>query len=164
VITWCYRVSGFLSLLGSFFILNSIRKSKDKAKNTYHQALIGISLFDAFSSLMYMLGTVMTPKESGLYQAVGNNFTCKLQVSEFGFVFLLHAHPHQCLCQYFAGLLPSAGDNKCAVQCLFIYLFLPCCVQELEGTEVSQGSPICIWICDSSGFWIGLWWYPILQS
>ena len=109
------------------------------------KALIGISLFDAFSSLMYMLGTVMTPKESGLYQAVGNNFTCKLQVSEFGFMFLLHAHPRG---QYWLilintcvnisqGFFLQLGTTSALFNaCLSIYFYLVVCKNWRERYEL----------------------------
>ena len=53
---------------------------KAKSRGTvYHQLLIGISVFDALSSLAYTLVGVMAPTDAGFFQSFGNTTTCQIQ-------------------------------------------------------------------------------------
>jgi len=79
VLVWAYRVSGIFSLIGSVYILWDILSNKRKRGTTYHQLVVGISLFDCISSVAYALATVMVPEETGLYGAKGTNLSCRLQ-------------------------------------------------------------------------------------
>jgi len=84
VIIFCFRISGILSLLGSSFVIFCVFHKK-KLKSTYHQLLLGLSIFDVVGSIMYILCTTMTPVEDGMFEAMGNLTTCKMQ----GFFFQL---------------------------------------------------------------------------
>jgi len=79
IIIWCFRISGFLSLLGSSFVIYSVCQKKKKLNSTYHQILLGLSIFDIFGSFMYVLCTTLTPIEDGMFGAMGNISTCKAQ-------------------------------------------------------------------------------------
>lgn len=79
LLTWCYRVSGLLSLIGSTYILWDILRKPKKRRSIYHQLVMGISFFDIISSTAYALASAMIPKDTGLYGAVGSQATCKLQ-------------------------------------------------------------------------------------
>ena len=83
---WMPRVTGFLSLLGSCFILQDIvRDPKKLWGSTQHQILVGMSLVDIWSSLMYVLGPIAAVQydENGLWEgnpgAIGTTQTCKAQ-------------------------------------------------------------------------------------
>ena len=96
-LAWIPRVTGFLSFLGSVFIIQDIlRKRKyEMTVSTYHMILLGMSLFDISSSIAWMVSTAALPSydeeresESGVYGAKGNEATCKAQgfFLELGFV------------------------------------------------------------------------------
>ena len=52
---------------------------KRKFGTTYHQLVLGMSLFDAISSIAYILVAVFYPQSGGFYRARGSDLTCKLQ-------------------------------------------------------------------------------------
>jgi len=79
VLTWTHRVAGVLSFLGSLTISVDVMSSKKKLKRTYHQLVLGMSLFDMLNSASYAASTLMVSPDSGLYQSAGTDFTCKLQ-------------------------------------------------------------------------------------
>ena len=104
-ITWLYRSTGMLSLAvsrpeykksvcsclfsrcmldpfrkkGSVFIIIRILTKKVNRFTTFQQIMLGMSCYDCISSLGYLLVGVMTPVESGFYNASGNTTTCQLQ-------------------------------------------------------------------------------------
>ncbi len=79
LITWFYRVSAMLSLVGSFSIIRDIVEKPVERRTTYHQLVFGISWFDIITSVAYMLTGILLPTYSGQYQAHGNHATCLLQ-------------------------------------------------------------------------------------
>lgn len=79
LITWFYRVSAILSLVGSSFIVWNIIHKPSERRTTYHQLVFGMSCFDIITSLAYALTGVLLPPYSGQYQAHGNHATCLLQ-------------------------------------------------------------------------------------
>ena len=79
LLTWCYRVSGIFSLIGSAYILWDILRKPKKRRSTYHQLVMGVSFFDCISSTAYALASAMAPNDTGLYGAVGSQATCQLQ-------------------------------------------------------------------------------------
>jgi hypothetical protein len=95
-LAWIPRISGFLSLLGSLYIIQDIlRHNRRNGLSTYHLILLGMSAFDISSSLAWIVSTAALPEfdteresESGIYGAVGNDATCKIQgfFLELGFV------------------------------------------------------------------------------
>ena len=99
-LAWIPRVTGFLSFLGSVYIIQDIVRQSRKTSignrfSTYHMILLGMSLFDVSSSIAWMVSTAALPKydeeresESGVYGAKGNEATCKVQgfFLELGFV------------------------------------------------------------------------------
>ena len=99
VLAWTPRIAGFLSLLGSLYIVRDIWKlSQRKNRNgvsTYHYLVLGMSIFDISSSLAWIVSTAALPKfdherggPTGIYGAIGNDTTCKIQgfFLELGFV------------------------------------------------------------------------------
>ena len=76
------KVTGFLSLVGSIFILQDILKNEVKrTKSTYHRILLGLSTFDAISSIVNMLSTWPSPSDlsHSVYLASGTTATCTVQ-------------------------------------------------------------------------------------
>lgn len=53
-------------------------RDKKKYTSTYHQLVLGISLFDLFNSLSHSFGPLPIPAYSGISAAVGNMTTCKV--------------------------------------------------------------------------------------
>ena len=97
VLAWVPRISGFLSLFGSIYIIQDIWRQKRRGivLSTYQLLLLGMSFFDISSSLAWMVSTAAIPEydddrdsESGVYGAVGTEGTCKAQgfFLELGFV------------------------------------------------------------------------------
>lgn len=97
VLAWVPRVSGFLSMIGSAYILRDVYRShrrNPRLVKTYHWLVLGMSIFDISSSLAWMFSTWPIPKEdddrgaSGVYGAQGNEATCKAQgfFLQLGFV------------------------------------------------------------------------------
>ena len=68
-----------LSVQGSIAIVCTILTKPKNRFTTYNQLVLGISAFDATSSVAYILVGVMAPYEAGFYLSRGNNATCKTQ-------------------------------------------------------------------------------------
>ena len=99
-LAWIPRITGFLSFLGSVYIIQDIVRQSRKSSignkfSTYQMILLGMSLFDLSSSIAWMISTAALPSydeeresESGVYGAKGNEATCKAQgfFLELGFV------------------------------------------------------------------------------
>ena len=95
-LAWLPRISGFLSLLGSIYIIQAVlRRFRKNDSTTYHLILLGMSVFDISSSIAWMFSTTPLPAydtatetESGVYGAMGNDTTCKVQgfFLELGFI------------------------------------------------------------------------------
>ena len=67
----------------TLIVVDVLKKKKSKRFTMYHQLVLGMSFFDIISSAMAILSTVMVPIDVGLYQAKGNNATCKAQGALF---------------------------------------------------------------------------------
>mmetsp|Transcript_1173 Transcript_1173/g.3035 ORF Transcript_1173/g.3035 Transcript_1173/m.3035 type:complete len:548 (-) Transcript_1173:836-2479(-) len=100
LITWAYRSSGILSMCGSLSIVYDILKRSKKRVTTYHQLILGISLFDIIGSVAYTLIGVMAPYEAGFYLSRGNDATCTLQgfMIQLGYTSIFY---NVCLSLYF---------------------------------------------------------------
>eukprot|EP00523_Entomoneis_sp_CCMP467_P003471 CAMPEP_0168764426 /NCGR_PEP_ID=MMETSP0724-20121128/24867_1 /TAXON_ID=265536 /ORGANISM="Amphiprora sp., Strain CCMP467" /LENGTH=824 /DNA_ID=CAMNT_0008813649 /DNA_START=35 /DNA_END=2509 /DNA_ORIENTATION=+ len=98
-LAWIPRVTGFLSFMGSLYIIYDVAKQRRKVSfwgtDTYHMILVGMSVFDISSSVAWMVSTSALPEydeerqsEYGVYGAKGNDATCKAQgfFLELGFV------------------------------------------------------------------------------
>jgi hypothetical protein len=77
LVTWLFRVSAFLSLIGSFFILRDVIKKSPQRRTTYHQLIIGTTCFDVITSTAYLLSGLLLPRPA--YEAHGTHGTCVLQ-------------------------------------------------------------------------------------
>ena len=82
------KITGFISVLGSFWILVEIAMDKLKRTNVYHRLLFGLSAVDLVSSLAFFLSTWPIPQGSSIngeesemdvVWAVGNRHTCRFQ-------------------------------------------------------------------------------------
>ena len=56
-----------------------LRKPRKNRFTTYHQFVLGISIYDMISSIAYMLVAVMAPRDAGFHLSRGNDATCTLQ-------------------------------------------------------------------------------------
>ena len=68
----CYVFQG-----STLVVVDVLKRKSGKRFTMYHQLVLGTSFFDCISSVLCLLGTTMAPIDSGLYQAKGNNATCK---------------------------------------------------------------------------------------
>ena len=78
------KVTGMLSLMGSALIfldgIQTLRRTSDGlVSGTYHRMMVGMSVFDITSSMCHILSTWALPIESGAFQAMGSQGTCKAQ-------------------------------------------------------------------------------------
>ena len=75
------KCTGFLSLVGSIYILQDILGNKTKrSKSTYHRILLGLSTFDCISSIVNILSTWPSPSSlDHVYLAFGTTATCTIQ-------------------------------------------------------------------------------------
>jgi len=78
-IVWVARVSGFLSLVSSISIIQSILRDAKLRGLFYHQLVLAISCFDILSSLVYVMRPLFLPTSDVTYQAHGNDLTCTAQ-------------------------------------------------------------------------------------
>jgi len=80
------KISGFLSALGSYFVVSDIARKvwHGKATDPYQRFMVGLSLYDIIFSSMFFLGAWLTPKETGWLWAVGNTASCTSE----GFLFI----------------------------------------------------------------------------
>lgn len=105
VLTWVPRVSGFLSLLGSGFILYDIIRNHKQSITTYHWLVMGMSFFDLFSSMAWVVASLAVPEED----YTGETGTCTYTTEPFGaptsfclfvkFIHLLYYINHCCRCR-----------------------------------------------------------------
>jgi len=81
------KVSSFLSTLGSFLIVFDIARKvwHGKATDPYQRIMVGLSVYDIIFSLVFFLGSWLTPKETGWLWAVGNTASCSAQGFFFTF-------------------------------------------------------------------------------
>eukprot|EP00957_Ditylum_brightwellii_P016976 1280003-Ditylum_brightwellii.AAC.1 len=75
------KTSSFLSMLGSFLVVSDIgRKVRHgKATDPYQRIMVGLSVYDIMFSLVWFLGSWLTPKDTGWLWAVGNTASCSAQ-------------------------------------------------------------------------------------
>eukprot|EP00980_Cylindrotheca_fusiformis_P016813 scaffold5067_cov139-Cylindrotheca_fusiformis.AAC.7 len=94
-LAWTLRMAGFLSAMGSSFILWDVfvvskKRNQNRRLTMLHQLVCGMSFFDVFSSIGNMFSTLpvreyrysestTTPRPSGVYGAKGNSATCTAQ-------------------------------------------------------------------------------------
>lgn len=57
VLAWVPRVVAIVSLIASLFVLRDILQDKKKRASIYHQIVIFVTLFDCFTSLVWIVGT-----------------------------------------------------------------------------------------------------------
>jgi hypothetical protein len=74
-------ITGFLSLLGSSFIIYLIYKEREKKlKKTYHRLLLGISISDWLNSARACTSSFLMPRGTpGVWKAQGTQATCEVQ-------------------------------------------------------------------------------------
>lgn len=60
-------------------IYDILSRGRSKRKTAYHQLVLGVSGFDAISSMAYILVGVMAPRDGGFYLSLGNDTTCSAQ-------------------------------------------------------------------------------------
>jgi hypothetical protein len=74
-------ITGFLSLLGSSFIIYLIYKDREKKlKKTYHRLLLGISTSDWLNSARACTSSFLMPRGTpGVWKAQGTQATCTMQ-------------------------------------------------------------------------------------
>ena len=63
----------------TLIVVDVLRRKSGKRFTTYRQLVLGMSFFDCISSVSHALATSVAPIDSGLYQARGNDATCKAQ-------------------------------------------------------------------------------------
>jgi len=87
--------SGILSVIGSGFIVLDVLRKLFMEKNgvsltdPYQRIMLGLSFFDIMTSFFdNVMGTWITPKETGWWMAIGNEATCTAQgfFTAFGFM------------------------------------------------------------------------------
>ena len=100
-LVWTQRSSGILSLSGSLLIILSIiTKPRNVRWSPYNQIVLSISFFDSLSSIAYIIGTSLTPKELGLHGSIGNEATCGFQAWLFQ-IGIASVYYSVLLCVYF---------------------------------------------------------------
>lgn len=74
------KFTGFLSLLGSFFIFQDVVFHKKPIHRVYHRLVLGLSCSDMIASIVNILSTWPIPEGSnGVYLASGTTQTCTAQ-------------------------------------------------------------------------------------
>lgn len=76
------NISGIFSVIGSAMIVTDIIRKLIRGAQTdpYQRIMLGLSLFDVLHSFFdSVLGTMMTPTESGWIKAFGNQSSCTVQ-------------------------------------------------------------------------------------
>jgi hypothetical protein len=74
------KVSGFLSLLGSSWIVVEVLTQPTKRQNVYNRLLCAMSFFDVINSSWWIASTWPIPAGTdGVVWAVGNEKTCIVQ-------------------------------------------------------------------------------------
>jgi hypothetical protein len=73
-------LTGFLSVLGSGWLIIEIVTTKSKLYTVYNRLLLSLSIIDVFVSIAYMFSTIPSPKFSyEVIWAFGNIQTCTAQ-------------------------------------------------------------------------------------
>jgi hypothetical protein len=81
------KVTGFLSMVGSFWIIVEVLMDDLKRTNVYHRLLLGLSSSDFIFSIFMFASTWPIPSDTpDIAWAIGNERTCKVQgfVLQFG--------------------------------------------------------------------------------
>jgi len=78
------KVTSFLSLVGSFYIIQDILRMRNKVnrkmKTTYHRLLLGLTTCDALVSVAWFMTTWPIPRDVfPIYGALGTQQTCEAQ-------------------------------------------------------------------------------------
>ena len=72
--------TGFLSILGSGWLIIEIVTTKSKLRTVYNRLLLAMSIVDVFVSIAYMFSTIPSPRFSfEVVWAFGNIQTCTTQ-------------------------------------------------------------------------------------
>ena len=72
--------TGFLSVLGSGWLIIEIVTTRSKLHTVYNRLLLSMSIIDVFVSIAYMFSTIPSPKSSyEVIWAFGNIQTCTAQ-------------------------------------------------------------------------------------
>jgi len=71
------KITGFISLCSSTFLVQHVFRNKKRRNLTYHKLLGFMSISDIFGSLMCVLSTWPIPRNSGTYGAIGTVATCE---------------------------------------------------------------------------------------
>ncbi len=77
LVTWLFRVSAFLSLMGAVFIVRDVMKRPPERRTTYHQVILGTTCFDIITSTAYLLSGLLLPRPA--YEGHGTHGTCVFQ-------------------------------------------------------------------------------------
>lgn len=64
---------------GSFAVFCHIAFQRRKEHTAFIQIVLGLSCYDMLGALAWVLAPLLAPRDGGAYQAIGNDFTCKLQ-------------------------------------------------------------------------------------
>lgn len=74
------KVSGALSIVGSTWIAQSVLRNRRKRRMMYHRLLLAFSLSDICCSSWMFIGSWAIPVGTdGVYMALGNDLTCRIQ-------------------------------------------------------------------------------------
>mmetsp|Transcript_8748 Transcript_8748/g.15892 ORF Transcript_8748/g.15892 Transcript_8748/m.15892 type:complete len:452 (-) Transcript_8748:220-1575(-) len=73
------KMSCFASALGSLMIISQVCRSEFNCKKTQQRLILGISIIDFQTSIVWMLTSFSMPSESGAVLATGNQSTCNAQ-------------------------------------------------------------------------------------
>ena len=125
---------------GSVFILQDITWDQRKRSNTYHQLVLGISIFDVFNSLAHIAGSLPIPSYSGIQGAMGNDATCKAA----GFFIQLS--------------LTSTYFNLC----LSVFFWLTIC-RAWREPMFRRIRHQTLWSAGVVGAWSRVWWHSSLH-
>jgi len=102
-----YSTSGAISTIASTCLIVHILRSDDCLSKTYHRLIFGLSIADILSSLAFILGPIMIPREMDyiIPHAIGNMTTCTLQgfLKDFGLVVAMIYN--FCLCFYYLAII-----------------------------------------------------------
>lgn len=73
------KVSCFLSATGSVMIISQVARSSFNRSKPQQRLILGLSISDFSTSIIWILTPLFMPSESGAVWAVGNKTTCNIQ-------------------------------------------------------------------------------------
>jgi len=130
-------VTGALSAIGSFVILNIILQSTSKLGTTHHRIMASMSVFDIIASICMALSTLPMPSDTAFRNGRpmwGNKTTCQIQ----GFLIVLGisggAFLYSCLAWYMVCKITFRMDDYKIGRKIEPYIMIVAIALALSGT------------------------------